>query len=107
MSKSKPTLAAALDSIFEEGQFDTLKTAELEGKTFIINALPRSHTSQHGTSWIAEIEIDGEPREAWLSGSRISQQIAVILEDEDSLPVKVTLVREASIPGEPFRLLAL
>lgn len=104
---SSNDFANALDAVVEGGFDEALKTAELVGKTFTINALPRSHTNQFGTSWIADIEIEGENREAWLSGVILNQQIEGVLTVEGVLPKTVTLVRESSIPGDPFRLMAV
>ena len=89
---------AQADNAFEE----TIKTADLVGKSFTINSV-KTVSGQYGDSYVGEITLDGDLREAWLSGSVVTRQLDLISEN-DAFPYQVTLERDASKYGEPFVL---
>jgi len=96
-------LSAALDAAAEQGFEETLPTSELEGKTFTILSL-RSVTTKFGDRHIAEIELDGNPAEAWLNGVVVDRQIRTVLLTEGALPVTVALGRDGRFDPSPYRL---
>ena len=81
---------------------ETLKTADLVGKTFTINNV-KQVTSQFGETFVGDLTLDDNNVEAWLSGNVVFRQVSWLVE-EDKLPAEVTLTRDASKYGEPFRL---
>ena len=91
MSKRQDTIAAELASIAEASDFpETLKTADLLGQTFSIDSV-RLVTTENGDRYIGEITVDGSLEEAWLSGSKLHQQVAVL--EAHGLPRTVLLTK--------------
>ena len=91
MSKKQDTIAAELAEIAEASDFpDTLKTADLVGQTFSIDSV-RLVTTENGDRYVGQITIDGSLEEAWLSGSKLHQQVAVL--EEHGLPRTVLLTK--------------
>ena len=89
-------------SLVEFGE--TMKTRDLVGKTFTIHGV-RTVSTQYGESHVGEIDLEGTPCEAWLSGVILSKQLTEVLIEK--LPVTVTLVRDTNLNGEPFRFTSL
>ena len=91
MSKKTDAIAAELASIAESSDFpETLKTADLVGQTFSIDSV-RLVTTENGDRYIGEITVDGSLEEAWLSGSKLHQQVAVL--EAHGLPRTVLLTK--------------
>ena len=91
MSKKTDTLVAELATIAEASDFpETLKTADLLGQTFSIDSV-RLVTTENGDRFIGQITIDGSLEEAWLSGSKLHQQVAVL--EAHGLPRTVLLTK--------------
>ena len=91
MSKKQDTIAAELAEIAEATDFpDTLKTAALVGQTFSIDSV-RLVTTENGDRYIGQITIDGSLEEAWLSGSKLHQQVAVL--EAHGLPRTVIITK--------------
>ena len=91
MSKKQDTIAAELATIAEATDFpETLKTADLVGQTFSIDSV-RLVTTENGDRYIGQITIDGSLEEAWLSGSKLHQQVAVL--EAHGLPRTVLLTK--------------
>ena len=83
-------LAEALKQIADSDDFpETLKTSDLKGKTFNLLSV-RSVETENGLRFIGNCEIDGQHQEAWLSGSKLHQQIEAI---QDSLPQTVVITK--------------
>ena len=101
MSKKQDTIAAELATIAEASDFpETLKTADLLGKTFSIDAV-RLVTTEHGDRYIGEITIDDSLEEAWLSGSKLHQQVAVL--EAHGLP-RTVLLKKGDGQFDPYLL---
>jgi|TARA_R100000084_G_C4644991_1_gene146176 hypothetical protein len=83
-------LADKLKEIAEADDFpETLKTSDLKGKT--VNLLSvRTVETENGLRFIGNIELDGQHREAWLSGSKLHQQVEAI---QDALPQTVAITK--------------
>ena len=91
LSKKTDTLAAELADIAESSDFpETLKTADLVGQTFSIDSV-RLVTTENGDRYIGQITVDGSLEEAWLSGSKLHQQVAVL--ESHGLPRTVLLTK--------------
>ena len=83
-------LAEALKEIAESDNFPvTLTTSDLKGKTFNLLSVKLVQT-ENGTRYIGNIELDGQHVEAWLSGSKLHQQIEAI---ETALPQTVVITK--------------
>jgi len=79
-----------------------MKTVDLVGKEFTITSV-KTVSGLYGDSYVGVITLDGNEREAWLSGNIIKRQIdAALLHNK--LPLTVTLNRDADKYGEPFVL---
>ena len=101
MSKKQDTIAAELATIAEASDFpDTLKTADLVGQTFSIDAV-RLVTTENGERYIGEITLDGSLEEAWLSGSKLHQQVAVL--EAHGLP-RTVLITKGDGQFDPYLL---
>ena len=86
----KKKLADALREIAESDDFpETLKTSDLKGKTFNLLSV-RIVETENGTRYIGNLELDGQHVEAWLSGSKLHQQIEAI---ETALPQTVVITK--------------
>ena len=91
LSKKTATLAAELADIAESSDFpETLKTADLVGQTFSIDSV-RLVTTENGDRYVGQITVDGSLEEAWLSGSKLHQQVAVL--ESHGLPRTVLLTK--------------
>ena len=85
-------LAAQLADIAGRNDFpETLKPAELVGKTFVIDDV-RTVDTENGARFIGMITLDGKPCDAWLTGSKVHAQIEEVL--IHNLPCTVTLTKE-------------
>ena len=83
-------LAEALKEIADSDDFpETLKTSDLKGKTFNLLSV-RIVDTENGLRYIGNIELDGQHVEAWLSGSKLHQQIEVM---EEALPQTVVITK--------------
>ena len=92
-----------LDAIAESSDFDeTIRTADLVGKTFTINNV-KTVNGLHGESYVGDITIDGENREAWLSGKKLSQALDQITE-ADALPYGPVTITQGEEAYSPFVL---
>lgn len=83
-------LADKLKEIADSDDFpETLKTADLKGKTLNLLSV-RTVETENGVRFIGNVEIDGESRKAWLSGSKLDQQIEAI---QEALPQTVVITK--------------
>ena len=83
-------LSEALKEIADATDFpETLSTADLKGKTFQLNDI-RTVDVEGEAKYIGIVEIDGEAREAWLTGSKLHRQVEAIA---TSLPQTVVVTR--------------
>ena len=88
---NKNDLQAQLDEITARNDFpETLKPAELLGKTFVIDDV-RTVDTENGARFIGMITLDGKPCDAWLTGSKVHAQIDEVLIHH--LPCTVTLTK--------------
>ena len=91
LSKKTDSIAAELAEIAESSDFpETLKTADLVGQTFSIDSV-RLVTTENGDRYIGQITVDGSLEEAWLSGSKLHQQVAAL--QTHGLPRTVLLTK--------------
>jgi hypothetical protein len=72
------------------------------GKVFTINDV-KIVTGTHGESYIGDITIDGEEREAWLSGKKLTQAL-VAIEGADALPYGPVTITQGTEAYSPFVL---
>ena len=79
---------------------ETLKTRELVGKTFTLNAIRETSTG----SLIGDLDIDGESVEAWLGGAKLIPAVRAMEENGD-LPRSGLTVQRLDTYGEPFVIL--
>lgn len=92
-----------LQAIADDTSFDeTMRTVDLVGNQFTITSV-KLVSGLYGDSYVGVITLDGNEREAWLSGNIIKRQIDAALE-HNQLPLNVTLVRDKLKYGEPFVL---
>ena len=79
MAKKTDDLHETLSSIAEANDFpETLSTAALNGKTFeLVDA--RLIDTINGERFIGTLNLDGETVEAWLSGSKLHQQVDALV----------------------------
>ena len=83
-------LADALKEIAESDNFpETLTTSDLKGKTFNLLSVKLVQT-ENGARYIGNLELNGQQVEAWLSGSKLHQQIEAI---ETALPQTVVITK--------------
>ena len=83
-------LADKLREIADSDDFpETLKTADLKDKTLNLLSV-RTVETENGVRFIGNVEIDGESREAWLSGSKLHQQVEAI---QEALPQTVVITK--------------
>tara|TARA_R100000664_G_scaffold5273_1_gene10098 strand:+ start:543 stop:845 length:303 start_codon:yes stop_codon:yes gene_type:complete len=84
-------LQAALEEIASADDMpETLKTSDLLNKKFKLEML-RLVNTVNGDRYIGGIVIDGITCEAWMSGSKLHKQLALI---ESELPLDVTITKE-------------
>jgi hypothetical protein len=101
--KTVQTKIIDLDAIAESNDFEeTIRTADLVGQKFVINSV-KTVNGLHGESYVGEITIDGELREAWLSGKKLSQALDQITE-ADALPYGPVTITQGSEAYSPFVL---
>ena len=101
--KTVQTKIIDLDAIAESSDFEeTIRTADLVNQTFTINNV-KTVNGLHGESYVGEITIDGELREAWLSGKKLSQALDQITE-ADALPYGPVTITQGSEAYSPFVL---
>ena len=78
MSKKTDALDAELADIGVSTDFpETLSTAALQGQTFSIDSV-RLVSTENGERYVGQITLDGNPQEAWLSGSKLHRQVAAL-----------------------------
>ena len=87
----KNNLNDTLSSIAEASDFpETLSTAALNGKTFeLVDA--RLVETMHGERFVGTLNLDGNTVEAWLSGSKLHQQVDAVV--ADGLPRTVCITK--------------
>ena len=91
MSKKLDALDAELAEIGVSTDFpETLSTAALQGQTFSIDSV-RLVTTENGERYIGDITLDGNPEQAWLSGSKLHRQVAAL--ETHGFPVTVLLTK--------------
>ena len=91
MSKKTDALDAELAEIGVSTDFpETLSTAALQGQTFSIDSV-RLVSTENGERYVGQITLDGNPEEAWLSGSKLHRQVAAL--EAHGLPVTVLLTK--------------
>ena len=91
MTKKIDSLNAELAAIATSSDFpETLKTSALQGQTFTIDSV-RLVSTENGERYVGQITLEGEPQEAWLSGSRLHQQIELL--ESKGFPVTVLLTK--------------
>ena len=84
-------LQAQLNEIAQSDEMpDTLKTSDLVDKKFKLELL-RLVTTVNGDRYIGGIVLDGVTCEAWMSGSKLHKQLALI---ESELPLDVTITKD-------------
>ena len=100
------------DAAWEDrGEFgDTGKQATLINKTFRLDSVRFLEYDWEGKTketYIGMVALDGdadEPSEYWLGGRFVMDRISKLVEAE-SLPIFLTLIRDANKKGQPYRLL--
>ena len=93
----------SLEAIANDTSFDeTMKTVDLVGKEFTITDV-KLVSGLYGDSYVGVITLDGNEREAWLSGNIIKRQIDSAL-SHNALPLTDTMYRDEDKYGEPFVL---
>ncbi len=91
-------LSAALSEIAESTDFPpTLSTAEICDKPFTLTDV-RVVTTVNGERYIGYITLDGESHEAWLSGSKLHQQVSAVVTAGLPCNVKITKADDAYAP---------
>ena len=89
--KASNDLRAQLEEVAGRNDFpETLKPADLVGKTFVIEDV-RTVDTENGARFIGMITLDGKPCDAWLTGSKVHAQIDEVLIHH--LPCTVTLTK--------------
>ena len=90
-SKKTDALDAELAEIGVSTDFpETLSTAALQGQTFSIDGV-RLVSTENGERYVGDITLDGNPEQAWLSGSKLYRQVAAL--EAHGLPVTVLLTK--------------
>ena len=91
MSKKINSMNTELEAIASATDFpETLKTSALQGQTFTIDSV-RLVTTENGARYVGQITLEGEPQEAWLSGSKLHQQVEFL--ESQGFPVTVLLTK--------------
>src|SRR3990167_1065414 len=106
---TEETLEEALARVAEQAWSGAKKQVELTNRTFRLDSVEltqfENQKGEPDEAYIGKVAVDGaEAEDYWLSGIEVMPQIAYLVEHE-SLPVFLTMIRQADKKGQPYRLL--